>query len=56
MSGFSDLDFDVALVNFLEELDFDSMSDLDKKLLYSQALKTNDASRKGQTLIANWIT
>ena len=50
LNGFSDHDFDEALVNFLEELNFDRMSDLDKKLLYSQALLTNDASKKGQKL------
>lgn len=44
LNGFRESEFDEALVNFLEELDFASMSELDKKLIYSQALIQNSSS------------
>ena len=47
LNGFRETEFDDALVKFLDELDFASMSELDKKLIFSQALIQNEASKKG---------
>lgn len=55
MNGFRESEFDEALISFLEELDFESMSELDKKLIYSQALIQNSSSKKAQKIIADWL-
>jgi len=38
LNGFLETEFDEALIKFLDELDFTSMSELDRKLIFSQAL------------------
>jgi hypothetical protein len=38
LNGFLETEFDEALIKFLDELDFASMSELDRKLIFSQAL------------------
>jgi hypothetical protein len=46
LNGFRETEFDEALIKFLDELDFASMSELDKKLIFSQALIQNSSSKK----------
>jgi len=55
LAGYNDAKFEQLFVQFINELQFASMNDLQKEILFSHALLYNNVTRPARQFLIQWL-